>query len=54
MIGENLYAFMIIGGFIILGGVIAFAKLRNKQAGKDDVVHRDGPPPNYGETRGDG
>ena len=49
-----LWGFVVVGGFIILGLVMAYAKLRNRAADADEPVHRDGPPPNYGETREDG
>ena len=47
MFGDHAYALVIIGGFIVLGAAIAYAKWRNMQAGKDDVVRRDAPPPSY-------
>jgi hypothetical protein len=51
MVGESIWAFLVVGGFIILGLGMAYAKFRNVQAGKDEPVHRDGTPPNLGKTR---
>lgn len=47
MLTEYAYAFVLIGGFVLLGAGIAYAKLRNVQAGKDDVVKGSTPPPSY-------
>lgn len=50
---ESIWAFVVVGGFIILGLGIAIAKLRNNAAGGDEPVRREGAPPNFGETRRD-
>jgi small neutral amino acid transporter SnatA (MarC family) len=34
--GDSLWAFMVVGGFIILGAAIAFAMLRNKTTASQD------------------
>ena len=50
---EPMWAFVVVGGFIILGLGILIAKLRNNAAGGDEPGRRDGPPPHFGETRRD-
>lgn len=34
--GDSLWAFMVVGGFIILGAAIAFAMFRNKVTSEQD------------------
>jgi hypothetical protein len=35
--GDGLWAFVVIGGFIILGAAIAFAKLRNRTSARTEA-----------------
>ena len=35
--GSSVWAFVVIGGFIILGGAIAFAALRNRQTRRGEA-----------------
>ena len=50
MVGHGLWAFVVVGGFIILGLVMAIVMLRNKATGADEPVERSGPPPSYDDA----
>ena len=50
MFGDNIWAFVVVGGFVILAAAIGYAKLKNKQAGADEPVGDRASPPHYNDT----
>lgn len=49
MFGDNLQAILVILGFIVLGGAILFAKLRNKQTPAEERRTEEATRRNYHE-----
>ena len=53
MFGDSIWAFVVVGGFVILAAALGYAKLKNKQADADEPVGGRAAPPNFGEVRRD-
>ncbi|WP_375272330.1 LPXTG cell wall anchor domain-containing protein [Sphingomonas sp.] len=49
MFGDNLQAILVILGFVVLGGAILFAKLRNKQSPAEERRTEEATRRNYHE-----